>query len=291
MTASTATFFTLLLSILLIVFSLGVRASVNDALFLFRRPILLARAAVAIYVVVPAFAIALCLLFPLSSPTKFALVALAVSPIPPILPLKEMNLGADRQYAVGLLVAAAILALVMTPLLLEVAANILAAKARIAPGQVARTLLMSIALPLTAGITLRWLAPKLADAVYRYTLIAGIVLLLSGLGVILLGEWRVIVGLIGNGTLFAIAAVVMVGLAAGHVLGGGEGDRVALALAAATRHPGVAIAIATANFPDQQRVANAAVLLFLLTNLVVTIPYILWVKARARDRALRSESS
>jgi len=276
----------LVLSIFLIVFSLGLKASLDDALFLFRRPMLLARAVAAIYVVVPAFAIALSLIFPLSPPAIFALIALAISPIPPVLPLKEMKVGADRQYAVGLLVAAAFVALVMTPLLLEIAAHILKAEAHIAPGRIARTLLVSIALPLTTGMALRGIAPKLAETVHRYTSKGGMALLLGGFVLVLMSEWRVIVGLIGDGTVFAIIAVVIVGLAAGHLLGSGsEGHRAALALAAATRHPGVAIAIAAVNFPDQQRVLTAAVLLFLITNLIVTIPYIQWIKARTRVRA------
>ena len=52
---------------------------------------------------------------------------------------------------------------------------------------------------------------------------------------------------------------------------------IALALEAATRHPGVAIAIGAASFPDQKQDTTAAVLLFLV-NGAVTVPYLRWMK-------------
>jgi hypothetical protein len=43
----------------------------------------------------------------------------------------------------------------------------------------------------------------------------------------------------------------------------------------------VAIAIATANFADQKQIAVAAVLLFLVVDIVVSIPYVKWVKGHS----------
>jgi len=58
---------------------------------------------------------------------------------------------------------------------------------------------------------------------------------------------------------------------------------IALALAAATRHPGVAIAIGAAGFPEQKQDTTAAVLLFLLVNGAVTAPYVRWMKLRSES--------
>ncbi len=52
-------------------------------------------------------------------------------------------------------------------------------------------------------------------------------------------------------------------------------DRGVLALATAARHPGVALAIA--NFP-QQKLASAAVVLYLVMGAILAIPYVLWRK-------------
>ena len=276
----------LILSIWLIVLSLGARATVGDALFVVRRPTLLAPAMAAIFVVVPAFAVAVSYAFALAPEIKFALVALAVSPVPPILPLKQVRAGAGHDYAIGLLVAAAIASLAATPLLLALAANVLGVSAAISIGQVARTMLVSIGLPLAAGIALRALAPRVAQVVQRYAAAAGAVLLLIGLAVLVFHAWPTILSLVGNGAIASIAAMVAVGLTAGHFLGSRrEGQRGALALAAATRHPGVALAIASANFPERLAGAQAAVLLFILVNLVVATPYALWMQVQARRAA------
>src|SRR5688500_815023 len=65
MTPATAIILSLILSIVLIVFGLGLRTTMEEALWLFRRPLQLFKALLAIYVVVPAFAIGLCLAFDL----------------------------------------------------------------------------------------------------------------------------------------------------------------------------------------------------------------------------------
>ena len=71
---------------------------------------------------------------------------------------------------------------------------------------------------------------------------------------------------------------VIVGLTIGHFLGGPK-HRTSLALSTATRHPGIALALAQANFPAEKLVA-AAVLLYLIVNALVSIPFLLWTKRR-----------
>ncbi|MGZ8336133.1 MAG: bile acid:sodium symporter family protein [Allosphingosinicella sp.] len=278
-------------SIMLIVFSLGAKAQVEDVWYLFTRPKALARAVIAIFIIVPAFAMALCFLFPLPPYARFGLVAMAVSPLPPILPFKEMKVGGDRRYALGLLVAASVLALVMTPLLIEIGYQLVDTPDRIGLTAIVKPLIMTIALPLGAGMATRRFAPGISEGLSGYALSIGTVLLVLGLGLILFHEWRAIIALVGDGTVLAFAATVLVGVVAGHLLGGRhEGDSAALALAASTRHPAIAIAIASTGFPGDQGTARAAVLLFLLTNLVVTLPYVLWAIRRNRQRASHVEA-
>jgi len=73
-----------------------------------------------------------------------------------------------------------------------------------------------------------------------------------------------------------MAVLALVALAAGHLLGGPDPeDRAVLALSSAARHPAIAIAIAHVNFPDQ-KLAPAAVLLYVLVSGIVTVPYLKW---------------
>jgi BASS family bile acid:Na+ symporter len=84
----------------------------------------------------------------------------------------------------------------------------------------------------------------------------------------------------------AILLFIGIGLAAGHLLGGpDDGNRTALALATATRHPGVAIAVVHAVAPAEKDVA-AVVFLYLLVGVAASIPYMKWrqrVRAGARS--------
>ena len=83
----------------------------------------------------------------------------------------------------------------------------------------------------------------------------------------------------------ALAAFVLVGLAVGHFLGGpGEDDRTVLAIATASRHPGMAIAVATASFPEQKLV-TPAVIMYLIVCGLVSLPYVRWRKRCAAATA------
>jgi BASS family bile acid:Na+ symporter len=125
------------------------------------------------------------------------------------------------------------------------------------------------------------MAPRVAERIAPLAARVGNLLLLAGLVPILIAMGPAVWSLIGNGTVLAIAAVVVAGLLAGHWLGGPDpDDRTALAIASSMRHPGVALAIARVNFPDEKLVP-AAVLLFILVNLIVTLPYGIW-RRRAR---------
>ena len=93
----------------------------------------------------------------------------------------------------------------------------------------------------------------------------------------------------GHGVLPVIAVIVLFGLLVGHVLGGPDaGNRGALALATSARHPGLAIALSATNFPHDREAIIAAVLLFLLANLVLTLPYALWRRRRALGSKARN---
>ena len=91
--------------------SLGLGSTQEDALYLLRRPGQLARSLLAMNVLMPAVAAGLAAAFNFDRAVNVALVALAVSPVPPILPKREFNAGGRASYAVGLLVVAASLAI------------------------------------------------------------------------------------------------------------------------------------------------------------------------------------
>lgn len=112
-------------SLALTVLDIGARAEPGDATWLFRRPALLARSILSMNVILPFFALATAFAFKLHPAVEIALVALAVSPAPPILPNKQIKAGGSRSYAIGLLVAVSMIAIVFVPFVVWTLARVL----------------------------------------------------------------------------------------------------------------------------------------------------------------------
>lgn len=267
-------------SLLLLIVALGLTATLADATYLFKRPGRLFRAIVSIEVVVPLVAVLLAAALPLAPLAKLAIVLMAVSPLPPLAPGKQSKLGGRTPYVCGLYVSVSLLAIVLVPLILAVLSAVFPRDVWIAPAVIARTVLVSVLLPLAAGMAVRRLSPRFADRAAPMVSKLANLLLLLGFVPILFAVWPATRVLLGNGTALAIAGVVGAGLLAGHLLGGPDPeDRTALAVASATRHPGIAILIGKSNFPTEN--FAPAVLLFLVVGILAALPYQVWSKKRA----------
>ena len=271
-------------SVLLNVFAIGLRASAQDATYLFRRPGELIRAIFAMNVLMPAFALVLVSVIDLTPAVKIALVALSVSPIPPLLPKKLVKAGGTGSYAMGLLIAAGLLAIIFVPLAMEVIERVRHVPLQMTVVSIAALIFMTVVLPLGLGVAVHSLAPGRAERLAKpISQIAGIGLL-ACVVTILIAAAPIIWTLVDSGTLIALAAFVVVGLAIGHVLGGPTPEnRTALAISTASRHPGIAIAIAQTNFPEQ-KLALAAVILYLVVNALISITYNAWTQRADRRR-------
>ena len=269
----------LLAGIVLTVVTLGFEADWEDTTTLFRQPGLFIRSILAMNVVSPVVAALLAAAFDLHPAVKIALVALAISPLPPFLPRKEMTAGGRRSYVIGLLVATALLAIVFVPLSLAILQAIFHLPLEVSMAKIARPVATSVLAPLAAGMAVHAFAPALAKRLVRPVgFVAGLMLVL-GLLVMLVKLGPEMWELVGNGTLAAMVAFAIIALVAGHLLGGPlPGNRAALALATSARHPGVAMAIASANFPGQKLVMPA-ILIYALLSMVVSIPYLKKINA------------
>jgi BASS family bile acid:Na+ symporter len=266
--------------IMLTVFGLGLSATFQDATYLFRRPGLLARAFLSMNIVMPVIAVLIAANFALPIEVKVALAALAVSPVPPILGKKQLSAGGRMDYVVGLLVAMSLLAIVVVPLAIAISNHLFEREAALAPRAVAKTMLTSVLLPLLAGLIVGKLIPVTRKASGVIVTVAGILLAVAVLP-LLIKLWPVVLPLLRNGTLLVMIGMAIVGLAVGHVLGGPRAaDRTALALSTTSRHPAVALAVATSGTAVDTQPALALILLYVVVAAVVCIPYMKW-RARA----------
>jgi BASS family bile acid:Na+ symporter len=240
------------------------------------------------YVVMPLCVLLLVTSFALHPAVKVALLALAVSPVPPVLPRKEMKLVApDRAvYVYGLLVAACLLSILVAPAVSALVAASLDIDVAADPLAVARVVFASVLLPLGVGLALhRWwpASQRLAGAAETI----GMVLMVAAFALMVTRVWPAFGSLVGDGTLLAIVAVTLIAVAVGHLLGGPiDDDRTVLAFATAARHPGVAVAVASIS---DQALAPAAILLAVVVGAVATVPYAAW-RRRLRPSAPAVES-
>ena len=268
-------------SIFMTVFDFGLQATFDDVLYVVRRPSLLVRSLVAMFVIMPVVAVTLAETFTFLESIEIALVALSISPIPPLLPGKEKDAGGDASYGLGLLAIAGALSIVILPLTLQLLGRYFGRPLAMSSGAIARVVLTSVILPLAAGLALRAIAPRLARRIAKPVgVVAKVVLAIGVLG-LLAGVLPAALALAGDGTLVALAVFAAAGLIVGQWLGGPRDDeRLVLALSTASRHPAIALAVARANFPDEPNL-GASIVLYLLVNALVAFPFLAWRKRRA----------
>jgi BASS family bile acid:Na+ symporter len=264
----------LLLGVVLLVMAIGIQTRLERPLLLLRKPALALRAMAAMFVALPAFVLLLVWVLPLREGVGAVLLGFAVSPVLPPWAKKGVAVGGQGDYVIGLQVLSSVVALLVVPLMILIAYKIFGVQTNLPPLAVERVLLVTVAAPLALGMGLARLwpgtAPRLAALADR---VGGVVLLL-GTGVLLLLRGGTILDVLGQGTLLITLAVVAFGLLIGHSLGGPDpGNRAALASATVSRHPAIALLVASGAFPDKNGTVIGTVLLYLLASLLLAIPY------------------
>lgn len=264
------------ISIALTVFGFGLQATPGDLSSALRHRALMGRSLVAMFVVMPIVAVVLVQTTHLLPAVQIGLIALAISPVPPLLPRRQMKAGGDTAYALGLMVLATLLSIIVVPLGAKLLGRYFGEPFAMPSASITRVVLLMAIAPLVAGLALRTYLPRAAERISRPVGLVSQVLLTLGILPVLFVALPTVFSLVGNGTLLAMIAFVAAGLVAGDWLGGPDTDkRIVLALSTASRHPAIALAIARANHPNESDL-GAAILLYLLVNLLVTLPYSAW---------------
>jgi BASS family bile acid:Na+ symporter len=255
------------LSLIAIVFSVGLQSRWSDLIYMLRRPALLLRAIVAVNVVVPIVAVVLCLILAIPPSTRAGLILMAASPLAASAPLKMLRTEAERSYVVGTYAAIILSAVVTIPATAEILKLISPHTFRVPMDLVARFISINVLVPLLVGVAVNAKWQNLAERV------AGVVKIVGLIGTVLVALLifvrfaREFLSLTGDGTVFVIVATMAAGIASGYALGGPEpANRKALGEAAATRHPSLAVAIAGVN-PQYTHVLTAIILFLFCSTL------------------------
>ena len=99
-------------SIGLLVFSIGLGTAPGELMYLVRHPGRMVRALLAMSLVMPIIALLAVKLLPMEKSVAITLVALSLSPVPPMLPRKMLKAGGGHAYVAALLFTSAALSVV-----------------------------------------------------------------------------------------------------------------------------------------------------------------------------------
>jgi len=268
------------LSVGAMILAVGMGATFADVAYLWRRPALLLRSVLAMYVLVPLAAFVLAELLPLAPGVRVALLVIAVSAGAPLLP-RRLRFGGSP-YVFSLVVTSSLLAIVLVPAWLALLSRHFGVATDVGTADVAAVLARAFLLPLAIGIllgmALRRMVPagteRIADIVFA---LAAVVLAVATL-ILIADQWQVFMEVRGPG-IVALLALMVISVAIGHALGGpNPDDRTALAIACCTRHIGVVVILA-ATFRGPRAVVLLAV--YLVAASVVSIPYLRWRRRAA----------
>ncbi len=265
------------------VLAVGVEAEPSGLLTCVRRPLWLVRIVGAMFIGVPLLAAFLVKASNAPISMKVAIILLAVAAVAPLLPRKLLKLGVGAGFADSLSAVTMVLAIPLVPLTVSTLGAMFGRQMVVPAVSVAKTLASTFLVPFAIGMALRAMLGERARAVGEWAntisniALGGIVVLLvaAQFGTILPLMWQSLLLIVT----FAVGALLI-----GHVLGGPDPrERTALAIATVTRHPGLALFMATSSFPNLP--VLPPILSVIVGCVIVSIPYTAW-----RKRVLAAQS-
>jgi bile acid:Na+ symporter, BASS family len=258
------------------ILGIGARATPADLVYLWRRPGLFLKSLAAMYLLVPIAGFLLLRFWPQGTGVHAAVLVLAVSAGAPLLPGRKGLAG--NPYLLSLLVTSTLFAVVTVPLWLAVLTAYYDVSLPVTFGSVALVIGKTILLPMLLGMALARVAPKWAALLAGRTIsVAGIILALAAVALVVL-NWNVFLQ-VGWQGLSALLALLIAALAIGQIMGGPEAnDRTALAIICASRHAGIALAVAVT---IGDRKIPVLIVAYVLVGAVVSLFYMRWRKRSA----------
>ena len=262
--------------------TIGLGVTVAEVLGVARDWRMVARAGLANYVIVPAAAVALLLLFHAAPLVAAGFLIAAVCPGAPYGPPFTGMAKGNVALAVGLMMILAASSALMAPLLLRLLLPVVSADhpVEIDVAKMIETLVGDQLLPLGAGLFIRHRWAPLADRLTRPAQRLSLLLNVALLGTILTAQFDTLIA-IPPRAFAGMTALVAGGLAAGYALGGrGRADRTAMAMATSVRNVAVTLVIAVASFPGTPAV-TAATAFGLFQTILVALIALAWARLAA----------
>jgi len=220
---------------------------------------LVGRAALANYVLVPASAVGLLLLFDAHPMVAAGFLILAVCPGAPYGPPFTAIAKGNVAVAVGLMVILAGSSAIIAPVLLHYLLPLVSGDEplTVEATSIVGTLLVTQLVPLCVGVAVRQWRPTLASRLQRPAELVSKLLNLVAVGAILVTQFHLLAEIRPRGFV-GMLALLVASWAAGWLLGGpGPGTRKAMTLTTTLRNVGVGLVVATGAFAGTPAVTAA----------------------------------
>nr|WP_225316445.1 bile acid:sodium symporter [Haloferax marinisediminis] len=234
---------------------------------------LLARWLLANVVAVPLFAVVLWFVFDLSDPLLTGLVLISLAPGAPFIPRLVLLAGEDSKQALELTASLTVVAAVLVPVFATGVLVLIELHEGVSLFRFLGPLLLVLVVPIVVGALVRDLRPALATRATKPLARISNLSLVAALAVIVIldpgGIIRILLSLVGTGTLLILLVFIIGSIAIGWLIGGptAEGRRI-LGLACAARNIGVALFAVTGAFPDSN--ADSAIVAYTVLMFVVS---------------------
>jgi BASS family bile acid:Na+ symporter len=257
--------------------TIGLGVTLSDVLRVVRSWGLVVRAVLANYLLVPAAAVGLLLLFHANPMVAAGFLVVAVCPGAPYGPPLTAMAKGNVPVSVGLMVVLAGSSAIFAPLILQFLLPLMAGDTplKINVVKMVGTLLGAQFLPLCVGLLVRHRHPALADRLRRPAQVLSASLNLLTLAVILIVQFRVLaeIRLISYvGMLFLLIATIVAGGVAG---GRSSENRKGMVITTSVRNVGVGLVIVTGSFPGTAAI-TAATVYALFQTIVMVLVALVW---------------
>lgn len=239
--------------------TVGLGVSIGDLLSIAKDWRLLFRAGVANYLIVPAVAVGLLMLFhPVPMVAAGFLIAIVCPGAPFGPPLTAMAKG-KVVTAVGLMAVLAVSSAIIAPLLLRFLLPMVAGKGNLSvdPIKILTTLLLSQFLPLCLGLALRHAKPDFAERLKKPATRVSALLNLVLIALVFIVQFRMLQQIRVRGYLGMLVMVAATLIAGWLLSGAGKELRKTMAITTSIRNVGVALVIAAGSFPGTPAITAA----------------------------------
>lgn len=247
--------------------SCGLSLTVGQIFGPFRNVRIVISVVVGSFIIVPLLAVVISRLIGIEQPLMYGLVLLAMTAGaeagPKITNIANANVG----LSVGILIISLGITVFYTPLML----GLLLPEVHIDNGYLLMKLLLTVAIPIILGLFLKARFEKFADGIAKYMHKISSLFMLLMAALIILINYRQMLGLFGTGAVSAALIFIVAGFGTGYLLGWPErSTRLAMGYMHGARNASIALMIASQVFSDQPKVIlmiTLVVILMLLTLL------------------------